>query len=211
VARHVTIGANATILGGVQIGQNAVVGPGAVVTRSVPAHAIVVGNPARITGYVDSLSHDTSGDAKDEPEAPGTHATRVRGVTLHRLPVFRDLRGSLTVAEFPEVVPFVPKRTFMVFDVPSREVRGEHAHRSCHQFLVCIRGSCSVVADDGRQREEFSLDRPGRGVYLPPMTWGIQYKYSHDAALLVFASDAYDPDDYIRDYQEFVEASRGGH
>jgi UDP-2-acetamido-3-amino-2,3-dideoxy-glucuronate N-acetyltransferase len=77
------------------------------------------------------------------------------------------------------------KRYFIVFDVPSMETRGEHAHRECHQFLICVRGSCAVVADDGKNRQEFLLDRPDVGVHLPPMVWGIQYKYSADAVLLV--------------------------
>ena len=61
-----------------------------------------------------------------------------------------------------------------------------------------------MVADDGKNREEFDLNGPDLGLYLPPMTWGIQYKYSPDAVLLVFASHAYDATDYLRDYQEFL-------
>ena len=91
----------------------------------------------------------------------------------------------------------------MVFDVPSVETRGEHAHRECHQFLICVRGSCAVVADDGINRQEFLLDRQDLGIHLPPMVWGIQYKYSADAVLLVFASHYYDSTDYIRNYSEF--------
>jgi dTDP-4-dehydrorhamnose 3,5-epimerase-like enzyme len=93
----------------------------------------------------------------------------------------------------------------LVFDVPSKEVRGEHAHKECHQFLVCIKGSCHVVADDGKQRQEFILDKPNKGIYLPPLVWGIQYKYSKDAVLMVFASEHYDTNDYIRNYSEFLE------
>ena len=74
--------------------------------------------------------------------------------------------------------------------------------------VTCPRGSVSVVADDGIEREEFLLDSPNVGVYLPPMVWGIRHKYSADAVLLVFASDHYDPGDYIRDYQEFLELVR---
>jgi dTDP-4-dehydrorhamnose 3,5-epimerase-like enzyme len=85
-------------------------------------------------------------------------------------------------------------------------VRGEHAHRRCHQFLVCARGSVSVVADDGVNREEIVLESPSVGVYLPPMVWGIQYRYSPDAVLLVFCSEYYDASDYIRDYSEFLAA-----
>jgi len=83
--------------------------------------------------------------------------------------------------------------------------RGEHAHHQCHQFLIAARGRISVIADDGSEREEFILDRPNLGLYLPPLVWGIQYKYSPDACLLVFASDHYDSNDYIRDYSEFIK------
>jgi dTDP-4-dehydrorhamnose 3,5-epimerase-like enzyme len=136
--------------------------------------------------------------------------TEVPGVTLHELPVFSDIRGSLSVGELERDIPCAPRRYFLVFDVPSREVRGEHAHIECHQFLICVRGSCAVVADNGRGREEFILDRPNLGIHLPPMIWGIQYRYSPDAVLLVLASHAYDASDYIRDYGQYVERVRKG-
>jgi len=162
-----------------------------------------VGNPARIVGYVDAdrRAPTEAGPASEAPVQP----TRVKGVTLHRLPRVTDIRGSLTVGEFERSVPFPARRYFMVFDVPSVETRGEHAHHACHQFLVCVRGKLSVVADDGMNREEFVLDRPDLGLHLPPRVWGIQYKYSADAVLLVFASHYYDADDYIRDYDQFVD------
>ncbi|MDC8011106.1 WxcM-like domain-containing protein [Tahibacter soli] len=210
VGRGASIGANATILPGVSIGQYAMVGAGAVVTRSVPPHAIVVGNPARITGYVESHAQ-TRGSATEAtafPAEPGTVATAVAGVTLHRLKQVKDLRGSLSVGEFPTDIPFNAERYFLVYDVPSAETRGEHAHLACHQFLVCVKGSCAVVADDGSRRQEFLLDRPELGIHLPPMVWGIQYKYSPDAVLLVFASHRYDAADYVRDYDRFLALSR---
>ena len=105
-------------------------------------------------------------------------------------------------------IPFLPKRYFLVTNVPSDKTRGEHAHRRCHQFLICIKGTCAVVVDDLKSRCEVELNSADRGVYLPPMTWGIQYKYSSDAVLLVFASDYYEADDYIRDYDEFVAAKK---
>ncbi len=132
----------------------------------------------------------------------------MRGVTLHRLVIAGDLRGALSAGEFPGDVPFVPKRYFMVFDVPGMHVRGEHAHRECHQFLVCARGSLTVVVDDGAASEEIVLDEPNLGLYIPPMTWAVQYQYSADALLLVFASDAYDAEDYVRDYDDFLAAVR---
>lgn len=123
----------------------------------------------------------------------------------HVLPLIRDHRGSLSVGEFSKHIPFEAKRYFIVFDVPSGEVRGEHAHRECHQFLLCVKGSCSVITDDGVNRSEFVLDKPNVGAYLPPMTWGVQFNYSADAVLLVFASHYYDDADYIRDYDEFLK------
>jgi len=197
-----SIGSGATILPGITIGRNAMVAAGAVVTRSVPPNAIVVGNPAKIVGYVDA---DRNKVAAVESLAAdvGAHATQVAGVSLHRMPRVADIRGNLTVGEFDRSIPFQVKRYFIVFDVPSMETRGEHAHRVCHQFLICVRGSCAVVADDGTHRQEFLLDRPDVGVHLPPMVWGIQYKYSADAVLLVYASHYYDSADYIRNYAEF--------
>ena len=197
-----SIGAGATILPGLTIGNNAMVAAGAVVTRSVPPNAIVVGNPAKIVGYVDAERNKVAA-GESLGAVVGAHPTQVPGVSLHRMPRVADIRGSLTVGEFDHSVPFTVKRYFMVFDVPSVETRGEHAHRVCHQFLICVRGSCAVVADDGVQRQEFLLDRPDVGVHLPPMVWGIQYKYSADAVLVVFASHHYDSTDYIRDYEEF--------
>ncbi|WP_245655888.1 sugar 3,4-ketoisomerase [Microtetraspora fusca] len=147
----------------------------------------------------------------EHPSAPlldadaraGKAGLGVGAASLHELRVTKDLRGELSVGEFERELPFVPKRYFLVFNVPSREVRGEHAHRRCEQFLICVRGSCGVLLDDGRNRREVTLDRPSRGVYMPAMIWGTQYRYSPDAVLLVFASDYYDPDDYIRSYDEF--------
>ena len=196
-----SIGAGATILPGIQIGRNAMVGAGAVVTRSVPPNAIVVGNPARITGYVDSAGDriQASQDGERTFESVPVSGPAV----IHQLPRISDMRGNLSVGEFERSVPFDAKRYFLVFDVPSVETRGEHAHKACHQFLVCVRGSVNVVADDGRDRQEYVLDRPEKGLHLPPMVWGIQYKYSPDAVLLVFASHYYDADDYIRDYEQF--------
>lgn len=203
-----SIGANATILPGLRIGRRAIVGAGAVVTRSVPPFAIVVGNPARIVGYVE----DVQGAATDEldtfPRDPGFQATPVNGVTLHRLRHVKDLRGSLSVGEFARDIPFAVKRYFLVYDVPSMETRGEHAHRACHQFLICVHGCCAVVADDGERRKEFLLNRPDFGIHLPPLVWGTQYKYSTDAVLLVFASEHYDAADYVRDYTEFARLVR---
>ncbi len=208
IDRGASIGSGACVLPGLRIGAGAMVGAGAVVTHDVPPEAIVSGNPARITGYVNARRRPERARAISEDAECEAIATSVRGVTLHRLRLVEDLRGRMSVGEFPSAVPFVPRRYFIVFDVPGKEVRGEHAHRRCHQFLVCLRGSVNVMFHDGDCGEEVTLDRPNLGLYLPPMVWAVQYKYTADALLLVLASEPYDPEDYIRSYDEFLEAVR---
>lgn len=203
-----SIGAGATVLPGLSIGAGAMVGAGAVVTHDVPPRTIVSGNPARIVGYADTARHNDPVRTPDAPTASDVTSSAVAGVTVHRLPRVDDLRGSLAIGEFDRQIPFAPRRYFTVFDVPGREVRGEHAHRTCHQFLVAVRGSVSIVVDDGHARAEITLDSPERGLYVPPRVWAAQYRYSPDAMLLVFASDYYDADDYIRDYDTFLSLVR---
>ena len=204
VKRGASIGANATILPGLTIGEKAMVGAGAVVTSDVPRMAIVAGNPARIVGY-DGAGSLSAGAVSTTPAQVGASATRVAGVTLHRLPQVYDLRGNLSFGETGNPIPFEVKRYFLVYSVASKEIRGEHAHRSLHQFLICVHGRCHVVADDGTNRQEFVLDSPTIGLHLPPMVWGIQYKYTEDAVMLVLGSDKYDAGSYIRDYSEFLD------
>lgn len=208
VEEGASIGANATILSGVRIGRNAVVSAGAVVTRSVPPNAIVVGNPAKIVGYADTDTASLSDDEASKAPDLGIRKSVVANVQVHTFKAVIDMRGSLSVGEFEREIPFTPKRYFLVYDVPTAETRGEHAHLVCHQFLIAIKGSVHVVADDGERREQFILDKPNLGLYLPPMTWGIQYKYSEDAVLLVFASHYYESTDYVRDYGAFLNIVR---
>lgn len=200
VGQGASIGANATILPGLTIGQNAMVGAGAVVTVNVPPNAIVYGNPARIRGYVDALTELPAQAASSE----GGPQELVGGARLIPLTRAEDMRGSLAVSEMGSGLPFAPQRVFVVYGVPSTEVRGEHAHRVCHQFLVCVNGSVRVLVDDGVDRAQVTLSDPGLGLYVPPMLWGTQYGYSADAVLVVLASLPYDPGDYIREYDEFV-------
>lgn len=205
VEKGASIGGGAVILPGIVIGAGAMIGAGAVVTRAVPSNAIVVGNPARIVGYVGDIAIKQIGDVDTNSAAGGRIHIGVGQVQLEKLPKFVDIRGSLSVGSFMDHVPFIPKRYFLVYDVPSKETRGEHAHKECHQFLVCVHGSVSVLVDDGVSRAEVCLDSPTLGLYVPPMIWVVQYKYSQDAVLLVFASHEYDPGDYIRNYEQFVE------
>ena len=206
VKEGASIGANATLLPGITIGRGAMVGAGAVVVESVPPYAVVAGNPARIVSYCDA------GPPPAEPGLPTKAAraekSRVRGVFVERLAAVEDLRGKLVAGEIDAFLPFKVKRFFIVHGVPGREVRGQHAHLACHQFLACIRGSCRVIADDGTRRQEFLLDDPATGVYIPPKVWSVQYEYTPDAALLVLASHAYDAADYVRDYEAFRKLVR---
>jgi dTDP-4-dehydrorhamnose 3,5-epimerase-like enzyme len=129
-------------------------------------------------------------------------------VRLLDLPVVTDIRGTLSFGQYDTHLPFLPRRYFVVYDVPGKEVRGEHAHRALHQVLVCLRGSLAVMLDDGTSRDEVLLDGPQLGLYVPPMVWTSQFRYSSDAMLLVLASDVYDAADYIRSYDDFLAAGR---
>jgi hypothetical protein len=206
------IEAAAVIAPGIEIGRDALVKVGAVVTQSVPANAIVEGNPARVVGY------RMSGDGRlaevgakvitasvfDGKVGPSKQELGVGGAAVFLMHRVSDVRGSLSVGEIERDLPFPPERYFLVYDVPSSELRGEHAHKACHQFLVCVHGSCRLLLDDGISRVEVTLDRPELGVHMPPMLWGTQYRYTADAVLMVFASHAYDADDYIRSYEEYI-------
>ena len=206
-----SIGAGAVILPGITIGRESLVGAGAIVTKSVPPHSIVVGNPARVISYTAKVNENLPAIAQLPPssnlDCRVTLESTVRGVMLYELPFVMDNRGKLSVGEFENTLPFVPKRYFLVYDVPATETRGEHAHHKCKQFMICVKGSCSVVADDSINRQEFLLNRPNIGLFMPEMTWGIQYRYSMDATLLVFASENYDKSDYIQDYDKFLRST----
>lgn len=201
--RGASIGANATILPGIEIGAGAMVGAGSVVTRSVPPNAIVSGNPAGIVGYADQA-------APDAPEAPADEVSPVASLgvgaaSLYRLRRVADLRGDLAVSEFEDELPFPPVRMYSVFNVPTRDVRGQSAHVQCRQFMIAMHGTCRLLLDDGSHRRSLWLDRPDTGIYVPPMIWTSLSNFSADCVLLVLNSHRYDAADYIRSYGTFLE------
>ncbi len=130
------------------------------------------------------------------------------GARLHRIPRIDEPRGSLVFAEVGQHLPFEPKRFFCVFDVPDGEVRGGHAHRKLHEFLICLRGTWVVMLDNGFVQEVVLLDAPDVGLYLPPRLWRRHYQQGPGALLMALASDVYRPDDHVRDYQTFARMAR---
>ena len=153
-------------------------------------------NATPITNSIKTIESD-SGDRAFE--------TTETGAKLYKIPSFSDIRGELSVLEIKKMLPFPVERIFYTYGVNSTEVRGEHAHKKCEQFLIAIHGSLHVIVDDSVHREEYILNSPTYGLHLPSGCWGIEYKHSPDCVLLVLASRSYESDDYIRNYDEFLQ------
>ena len=132
------------------------------------------------------------------------------GAVLYDIPYFADDRGAINILEISRDLPFGCQRIFYTYTVPEGSVRGEHAHRRCEQFLISVRGKVSVSVDNGAARDEFMLDSPSKGLWLPAGCWGEQCGHSPDSILLVLASLPYDNADYIRSYGEFLKWKKGG-
>lgn len=114
-------------------------------------------------------------------------------------------RGNLTVVENGKTLPFDVKRVYYLYDVPGGESRGAHAHRELEQFIVAASGSFTVTLDDGKCKRSFFLNRPYQGIYVKPGMWRTLDDFSSGAVCMVLASDVYRVEDYIRDYDEFIE------
>jgi dTDP-4-dehydrorhamnose 3,5-epimerase-like enzyme len=134
--------------------------------------------------------------------------SKLQGVRSVVFPTVQAARGNLTALELPEVVPFHVRRIFLVHHVSNSEVRGEHAHKKCWQLLISTTGTVTVDLSDGEMNETFILESPERGLLIPPLIWGTQRNFSSNAALLVLASEAFDPDDYLHSFQEFKDFRR---
>lgn len=113
-------------------------------------------------------------------------------------------KGSLISLESGKNIPFDIKRVYYIFGVKDEVRRGFHAHKSLDQVLVCTSGSCKVLTDDGRNKENYELNSPVLGLHIGAMLWREMFDFSQDCVLMVLASDFYDESDYIRDYSEFI-------
>lgn len=115
-----------------------------------------------------------------------------------------DHRGNLFAVDFEKQLPFYPKRFFATFDVPTDALRGEHAHLECDQVLIAIAGEIHVLVNDGFYIQEFTLNDPSVGLYIPKLTWSTQQSLSPSSVLGVFASHLYEESDYIRNFDKFL-------
>lgn len=124
------------------------------------------------------------------------------------LPRITDTRGNLSFIEAGRPVPFVIQRTYWIYDVPGGEVRGGHAYRELQEFFVALSGSFDVVLDDGKERKIVSLNRSYVGLYAPNMIWRNLENFSTNSVCLILASLPYSQNDYIRDYESYLDAIR---
>ena len=127
-----------------------------------------------------------------------------------QLPKFLDARGNLSFVEQENHIPFVIRRTYWLYDVPGGECRGGHAYRENQEFIVALSGSFDVVLDDGKEKKVFTLNRSYYGLYVPKGLWREMENFSTNALALVLSSTDYDANDYIRDYDEFLNLKRNG-
>lgn len=125
---------------------------------------------------------------------------------LLSLPKITDIRGNLTFVEATRHVPFEIKRVFYLYDVPTAESRGAHAHKTLQQVIICLSGSFDVLLDDGRTQKRVHLNRPWQALYLPPLIWGAEVNFDPGSVCLVLASDVYNESDYYRDYDAYCKA-----
>lgn len=126
-------------------------------------------------------------------------------VVKYVFPPHGDERGQLVAIEESKDIPFEIKRVYYMYDTGEGIVRGRHAHKTLQQILICIHGNCKVCLDNGKEKEVVLLERPCEGLYVSNVIWREMYDFSPDAVLMVLASEEYREDDYIRDYETFLE------
>nr|WP_315207135.1 FdtA/QdtA family cupin domain-containing protein [uncultured Flavobacterium sp.] len=129
--------------------------------------------------------------------------TTLKDIQLLKLPVVEDQRGNLAFIQ-EDVLPFEFKRVYYLFDVPSNSFRGGHSHISQSEVLIALSGSFEVVLQDGLDKKSFILNKPNLGLLIPTGIWRELQNFSSGAVCLVLASDVFDEEDYIRDFDEFL-------
>lgn len=135
-----------------------------------------------------------------------TANTRIMKAKIINIPKIEDPRGNLSVIE-KEVVPFEIKRVYYLYDVPAGAERGGHAHKKLQQFLVALAGSFDVVLNDGKNKQTITLNKPFEGLLITNGIWRELKNFSSGAVCLVVASDVFEEEDYIRDFEEFLAIS----
>ena len=128
---------------------------------------------------------------------------QINDCELLNLPKIQAISGNITSLNNGGDAPFDVKRVFFIYDIPSGEDRGAHAHKDCHQLLIAITGSFEVEVFDGIERTRFFLNQPNIGLHIPPGIWASEINFSGSGICLVLASHEYDEDDYIREYDEY--------
>jgi dTDP-4-dehydrorhamnose 3,5-epimerase-like enzyme len=141
-------------------------------------------------------------------QLPGnsTDSMNIKDCKLIDLPKIADARGNLTFIEGFNHIPFAIKRVFYLYDVPGGSDRGGHALKSCHQFLIAMSGSFDIILYDGKEKQRIHLNRSYYGLHIPPMIWREMDNFSSGSICLSLASEVYNPNDYYREYNEYLRA-----
>src|SRR5436190_21751456 len=132
------------------------------------------------------------------------HIIKTKLSHIIEIPQIKD-EGYLCFMEGRNHIPFSIKRIYYIFDVIKNAVRGKHTHKKTKQVLFCIRGSITIILDNGKEKEAITLNKPNQGIYLDAMMWHEMVAFKAGTVLLVLASETYDPNDYIRSYEEFLQ------
>lgn len=157
--------------------------------------------------FQNSLNSYPSQNLKHTNSDSGTRAksefNTVFDCSLIELPVIKNRSGNITPVHSQTNIPFNIERVFYIYDIPSGEKRGMHAHKHCHEILIATSGSFEVELDDGINKRTVLLNRPMHGLYIPPGVWATEKEYSSGAICLALASETYNSNDYINTYFEF--------
>lgn len=127
---------------------------------------------------------------------------------LIQLPKIVDTRGNLSFIQSQQHIPFEIKRVYWIYDVPGGEIRGGHAFRNQHEFIVALSGSFDVMVNDGHSNNVYHLNRSYFGLYIPNMIWRSLENFSTNSVALVLSSTTYSESDYMRNFEEFKSKTK---